>query len=391
MNKEFSKGFTLIEMIVVMAIFLVVVGAALNIFISIIKSENKLLAQQQALSQVAYIEQYMGNAIRAAVEDTSGSCLGASRAGNFYYPSDVVSNPLGNGGFYDSIEFLNGSDVEKGGPVCDEFYLDTTTNVLKEIKGYKDSNYNMDPSSAVAVSSSSFDISSIRFAIDGLNQIVAFGNNKPIFLADSNKTYLGNVLAFTDGTQLARTSNPSPSPTSTFTPTPSPIESPTPTPVLGCTNPNATNYNPLATQDDGSCILQSCATDADCDFGFTCNPNGFCTNPSNVAPPTKVDGHCGFSATTYLYTDTSYGVTPIFCSSGIVDPSNPSFPTPGSSVTWMCDGTNGGNPSGTCTAYRASAPTTISTKESFVTFVITFKIPGINQVITIESSVTRPI
>ena len=36
--------------------------------------------------------------------------------------------------------------------------------------------------------------------------------------------------------------------------TPPPVI-PTPQPVLGCTNPDATNYNPEATQDDGSCIL----------------------------------------------------------------------------------------------------------------------------------------
>ena len=31
-------------------------------------------------------------------------------------------------------------------------------------------------------------------------------------------------------------------------------------PVWGCTNPNAINYNPLATNDDGSCILAGCAS-----------------------------------------------------------------------------------------------------------------------------------
>ena len=28
------------------------------------------------------------------------------------------------------------------------------------------------------------------------------------------------------------------------------------TPISGCTNPNAINYNPQATVDDGSCILK---------------------------------------------------------------------------------------------------------------------------------------
>lgn len=34
-----------------------------------------------------------------------------------------------------------------------------------------------------------------------------------------------------------------------------PTPTPTPTPILGCTNPNATNYNSGATQDDGSCVF----------------------------------------------------------------------------------------------------------------------------------------
>ena len=374
-----SKGFTLIEMIVVMAIFLVVVGAALNIFISIIKSENKLLAQQQALSQVAYIEQYMGNAIRAAVEDTSGTCLGTSNAGNFYNFSDVDTTA----NFYNSIEFLNGSDMKfdtlanKSEPSCDEFYVDAN-GILEEIKSYSnDLSYNM-TASPVAVSSSSFDISSIRFAVDGLNQKVVL-NNKPIFLADSNKNYLGGI-------QLA----------ALFSPTPSPIQSPVYCDDNQDTDPNPECPSGYCDSSHNVCTDGSegvgCRIPDDCNVGLGLRCiNGFCTNPSNVAPPTKVDGQCGWAATTYLYTDTGYGVTPIFCYSGIVDPSNPSFPTPGGSVTWTCDGIAGGNPSGTCTASRASAPTTISTKESFVTFVITFKIPGINQVITIQSSVTRPI
>lgn len=40
--------------------------------------------------------------------------------------------------------------------------------------------------------------------------------------------------------------------TATFT-----VGTGTPTPILGCTNPQATNYNPNATQDDGSCIFDT--------------------------------------------------------------------------------------------------------------------------------------
>lgn len=40
----------------------------------------------------------------------------------------------------------------------------------------------------------------------------------------------------------------------TVTYDPPPPPPPPPPPVLGCTDPGATNYDPLATQDDGSCI-----------------------------------------------------------------------------------------------------------------------------------------
>ena len=53
-----------------------------------------------------------------------------------------------------------------------------------------------------------------------------------------------------------------------------------PTPVLGCTDETATNYNPEATQDDGSCEVDPC-TDVFCD---AC-PEGWTTLPAE-------DGEC---------------------------------------------------------------------------------------------------
>ena len=72
-----------------------------------------------------------------------------------------------------------------------------------------------------------------------------------------------------------------------------------PTPVQGCTNPAATNYNPLATVDDGSCIL----------------PVRGCTNPAatNYNPLATVDdGSCVFPVVTAGCTDpraTNYNPT----------------------------------------------------------------------------------
>ncbi len=68
----------------------------------------------------------------------------------------------------------------------------------------------------------------------------------------------------------------------------------------------------------------------------------------------SVNGACGTANKTYLYSDVSYG-SDTYCSTG--NPSStPGFPAQGSSVTWTCNGVNGGTNSGTCTASRGNAP-----------------------------------
>jgi len=63
--------------------------------------------------------------------------------------------------------------------------------------------------------------------------------------------------------------------------------------VLGCTNPIASNYNPLANQDNGSCIILGCTDPASDNYNPLANTNNFsciffgCTDPfSNNYDPT---------------------------------------------------------------------------------------------------------
>ena len=88
--------------------------------------------------------------------------------------------------------------------------------------------------------------------------------------------------------------------------------------VDGCTDPSACNYNPLATQDDGSCILPDGCTDplacnydplATCDDGSCLTAYG-CTDPlacNYDASATCDDGSCLtiYGCTCLLYTSPS--------------------------------------------------------------------------------------
>ena len=277
-----SKGFTLIEMMVVMAVFLLITSAAIGIFISIVKSENSILSEQQALSQMSYIQGYMSQAIKSAVTDQLGTCVSFNPVSN--QPRTFLPGYNADK-LYTSIQFLNGSDKtdsfgnpsSSGTPVCDKFYLDG--NILMELKTYGPTY--LSGTGPVALSSSVFDISAIRFAIDGINKKSdgsGMLNKKSWLLADANKNYLGNsLLTFKDGTQLAQSG---PAPTST--------------PVY-CDDSQGTYPNPECTS--GYCDSShnvctngaegdGCGISDDCNFdlGLVCNLNGLCGNPGGYFP-----------------------------------------------------------------------------------------------------------
>ena len=154
------KGFTLIEIIVVMAVFLFIIGAAIGLFISIIDNQKKILAQQQALSQISYVEEYMSKALRMATTDTSGGCLGTPNAGYIYlltrYDS-TLAQPQ-----YTGVKFINGTDGN-----CEEYYWDkkgngeNNTGVLEEFSPSKNNGL------PVAITSPNMQIDSVRFYTNG--------------------------------------------------------------------------------------------------------------------------------------------------------------------------------------------------------------------------------
>jgi type II secretory pathway pseudopilin PulG len=155
--KEKQQGFTIIELVVVIAVFMFVIGAAVGIFLSVVQSQRKILSEAEFLNQIGYAEEYMSKALRMATMAEDDSCIPQG-----YIYSLTRYNQ--SAGLFRGIKFLNQSDTDStGNPACQEFFLDDADPfhpVLKEIKN--DSN-------AVAITSSNLQISSAKFSVNGSN------------------------------------------------------------------------------------------------------------------------------------------------------------------------------------------------------------------------------
>jgi len=101
-----NKAFTLVEILVALAVFNLIVGAVLTIFVSAISAQRKTLASQELLDQTSYVLEYLSRTIRMAKKDLAGACLTTVGAN---YQTNLEEN---------RIRFLNYQDK------CQEFFLD---------------------------------------------------------------------------------------------------------------------------------------------------------------------------------------------------------------------------------------------------------------------------
>ena len=74
-----NKGFTLIEMLVAIAIFVFTVASVSGVFVTVLKAQRRSIAYQQLLDQSSYLMEYMSRSIRMAKKDISGSCTGTAK------------------------------------------------------------------------------------------------------------------------------------------------------------------------------------------------------------------------------------------------------------------------------------------------------------------------
>lgn len=113
-NFKDSRGFSLLELVVVLTIFLIVISVTINIFISMVTNQRRALEEQELLNQTSFAFEYISSALSSAVEDPTGDCLGAS--GRIYLlPNCPITDQACN-----RIKFINASDNN----ACQEFFLD---------------------------------------------------------------------------------------------------------------------------------------------------------------------------------------------------------------------------------------------------------------------------
>lgn len=173
-NQKFSKlskGFTLVELIVVLAVFLFIIGVAITIFLSIITNQKSVLAEQKILNQISYVEEHVSKALRMAKKDTDGACLQNEPAGTLYPGFTYLFTGWNSDpeiGQYTGIRFINQSDINQDGKAaCVEFYWDVNDNVLKERKFYMSAGATMTLGSEMPLTSEDLEIQFLKFAFNG--------------------------------------------------------------------------------------------------------------------------------------------------------------------------------------------------------------------------------
>lgn len=146
-------GFTLVEMLVAIFVFIIVLGASSAIFVDIIRNQKRALANQELLNQTSYVLEYMGRAIRMAKKDdiNGPNCCPLGYKVNY----ELTHGDQG-------IIFRNYEDK------CQEFFWDVNDHTLKEVKG------GVGP---ISLTSTSSDV--VSFKIGPPDSWVQTDNNQP--------------------------------------------------------------------------------------------------------------------------------------------------------------------------------------------------------------------
>ena len=146
--KNSEKAYTLIEVLVAIAIFTIVIAAPTGFLVGSIKGQQKALSSQKLLDNVSYSLEYISRALRMAKKDIYGTCISAGS--NFENPMHDTSK----------IRFLNYNNQ------CQEFSL--SDGQLKQRKST--TNKEEDLGEFLPLTSDDLEIELLKFKLFGQEQ-----------------------------------------------------------------------------------------------------------------------------------------------------------------------------------------------------------------------------
>ena len=138
----------MIETLVSIVLFGFISVILVNIFVSSIKSQTRILQNQELMEQSSYSLEYMGKLLRMAKKDESGDCTG------------TVGANYGVG--IDSITFL-AYDSKEEEYRCRQFLLES--EAIKEKRSSDETAANL--GSALAITSSKVRVAGVTFGVTG--------------------------------------------------------------------------------------------------------------------------------------------------------------------------------------------------------------------------------
>ena len=148
-KRQSNKAFTLVETLVSVAIFSLLSVGIVNVFVSALKTQSRILQSQLLMEQGNYVLDYMTKAIRMAKKDTVGGCVTINE--NYA----VGSSPA-------SITFLS-YDTKAAEYRCRRFIL--SGDAIMEQRSSDATSASL--SSAVAITSSKVKITNLSINVRG--------------------------------------------------------------------------------------------------------------------------------------------------------------------------------------------------------------------------------
>jgi type II secretory pathway component PulJ len=151
-NKQWVKGivlgYTLIEILVAVALFFIIAAGPTSFFIFSLRGQTRALASREIVDNSSYSLEYISRALRMAKKDLTGNCIG------------IGTNYENPGGNISTIRLLNYHDI------CQEFSL--VDGRLQERKSIDETYTNFE--GFLPLTSDDLEVTSLKFQLSGLGQ-----------------------------------------------------------------------------------------------------------------------------------------------------------------------------------------------------------------------------